>query len=129
VSYAFKLPDLGEGLTEGEILQWMVAVGDEIKLNQPIVEVETAKAVVEVPSPYAGVVVALHVEAGRTVEPGGLNLCNERHEVERVRKRKSAKLSRGELGHEEVARADRSRESSVRATLTRHERMFADRQY
>ena len=50
----FKLPDLGEGLTEGEILQWLVAVGDTVTLNQPIVEVETAKAAVELPSPYAG---------------------------------------------------------------------------
>ena len=43
---SFKLPDLGEGLTEGEILQWMVSVGDTVTLNQPIVEVETAKAAV-----------------------------------------------------------------------------------
>ncbi|MDX6198933.1 MAG: hypothetical protein QOJ79_2084, partial [Actinomycetota bacterium] len=62
----FKLPDLGEGLTEGEILQWMVKVGDEVKLNQPIVEVETAKAAVEVPSPYAGVVHEIHHAAGAT---------------------------------------------------------------
>ena len=68
----FKLPDLGEGLTEGEILQWMVAVGDEIKLNQPIVEVETAKAAVEVPSPYAGVVTRIHHEAGTTVDVGAV---------------------------------------------------------
>src|SRR5919107_3167835 len=66
----FKLPDLGEGLTEGEILQWMVKVGDEVKLNQPIVEVETAKAAVEVPSPYAGVVTEIHHQAGETVDVG-----------------------------------------------------------
>lgn len=66
----FKLPDLGEGLTEGEILSWLVAEGDEVKLNQPIVEVETAKAAVEVPSPYAGVVVSLHHGAGETVDVG-----------------------------------------------------------
>jgi 2-oxoisovalerate dehydrogenase E2 component (dihydrolipoyl transacylase) len=66
----FHLPDLGEGLTEGEILQWMVSVGDTVTLNQPIVEVETAKAAVEVPSPYAGVVLELHVEAGTTVDVG-----------------------------------------------------------
>jgi pyruvate dehydrogenase E2 component (dihydrolipoamide acetyltransferase) len=66
----FRLPDLGEGLTEGEILQWLVAVGDEVKLNQPIVEVETAKAAVEVPSPYAGIVTALLHEAGETVDVG-----------------------------------------------------------
>jgi 2-oxoisovalerate dehydrogenase E2 component (dihydrolipoyl transacylase) len=66
----FKLPDLGEGLTEGEILQWMVAPGDEVKLNQVIVEVETAKAAVEVPSPYAGVVTEIHHQAGDTVDVG-----------------------------------------------------------
>ena len=66
----FKLPDLGEGLTEGEILQWSVAVGDTVKLNQIIVEVETAKAAVEVPSPYAGVVTEIHHPAGTTVDVG-----------------------------------------------------------
>jgi pyruvate dehydrogenase E2 component (dihydrolipoamide acetyltransferase) len=66
----FALPDLGEGLTEGEILQWMVAVGDTVRLNQPIVEVETAKAAVEVPSPFAGVVLELHSGAGTTVDVG-----------------------------------------------------------
>ena len=68
----FRLPDLGEGLTEGEILQWMVAVGDEVKLNQPIVEVETAKAAVEVPSPFAGVVTAIHHPAGTVVDVGAV---------------------------------------------------------
>jgi pyruvate dehydrogenase E2 component (dihydrolipoamide acetyltransferase) len=66
----FKLPDLGEGLTEGEILKWLVAPGDEVKLNQPIVEVETAKAAVEIPSPYAGVVADLHTAEGETVDVG-----------------------------------------------------------
>ena len=66
----FKLPDLGEGLTEGEILSWSVAVGDTVTLNQVIVEVETAKAAVEVPSPFAGVVTQIHHEAGETVDVG-----------------------------------------------------------
>src|SRR3954452_20903171 len=66
----FKLPDLGEGLTEGEILKWFVQPGDEVTLNQPIVEVETAKAAVEIPSPYAGVVSALHHGEGETVDVG-----------------------------------------------------------
>ena len=68
----FKLPDLGEGLTEGEILQWMVQPGDTITLNQPIVEVETAKAAVEVPSPFAGVVTQLHFPAGTVVDVGAV---------------------------------------------------------
>jgi len=66
----FTLPDLGEGLTEGEILSWLVKVGDTIELNQPIVEVETAKAAVEIPAKWAGVVTRIFHEAGSTVEVG-----------------------------------------------------------
>src|SRR3712207_24517 len=66
----FKLPDVGEGLTEGEILQWLVAVGDTVTVNQPLCEVETAKAAVELTSPYAGTVTALLHEAGDTVDVG-----------------------------------------------------------
>src|SRR5690348_16394437 len=66
----FKLPDVGEGLTEGEILQWLVAVGDTVTVNQPLCEVETAKAAVELPSPWAGTVTRLLHEAGTTVDVG-----------------------------------------------------------
>ena len=66
----FRLPDLGEGLTEAELVNWLVAVGDEIKVDQPIAEVETAKSMVEVPSPYAGTVAELHGEAGQTLDVG-----------------------------------------------------------
>jgi pyruvate dehydrogenase E2 component (dihydrolipoamide acetyltransferase) len=66
----FRLPDLGEGLTESEIVAWKVAVGDTVALNQIIAEVETAKAVVELPSPFAGVVAVLHEQPGTVVEVG-----------------------------------------------------------
>ncbi|MFV2102547.1 dihydrolipoamide acetyltransferase family protein [Micromonospora sp. LOL_024] len=66
----FNLPDLGEGLTEGEILSWLVKVGDTIELNQPIVEVETAKAAVEIPAKWAGQVQAIFHPEGTTVEVG-----------------------------------------------------------
>jgi 2-oxoisovalerate dehydrogenase E2 component (dihydrolipoyl transacylase) len=66
----FLLPDLGEGLTEAELVTWLVAVGDEIRVDQPIAEVETAKSVVEVPSPYAGTVAELHGEPGQTLDVG-----------------------------------------------------------
>jgi pyruvate dehydrogenase E2 component (dihydrolipoamide acetyltransferase) len=66
----FNLPDVGEGLAEAEILQWLVAVGDTVAVNQPLCEVETAKAAVELPSPYAGRVTELLVEAGATVDVG-----------------------------------------------------------
>ncbi|MGB2567279.1 dihydrolipoamide acetyltransferase family protein [Micromonospora citrea] len=66
----FLLPDLGEGLSEAEIVEWRVAVGDVVTVDQTVVEVETAKAVVDVPCPYAGRVVALHGAAGE-VRPVG----------------------------------------------------------
>jgi 2-oxoisovalerate dehydrogenase E2 component (dihydrolipoyl transacylase) len=66
----FDLPDLGEGLTEGEILKWLVAVGDVIELNQPIVEVETAKAAVEIPAKWGGQVQAIFHPEGAMVEVG-----------------------------------------------------------
>lgn len=64
----FLLPDVGEGLVEAEIVQWKVAVGDTVTLNQPLVDIETAKATVELPSPYAGTVVALHGNVGDVME-------------------------------------------------------------
>ncbi|WP_338887243.1 dihydrolipoamide acetyltransferase family protein [Rhodococcus sovatensis] len=67
---SFRLPDLGEGLTEAELVTWLVEVGDTVELNQVIAEVETAKASVELPSPYAGTVTALHAEEGTTIEVG-----------------------------------------------------------
>jgi pyruvate dehydrogenase E2 component (dihydrolipoamide acetyltransferase) len=66
----FKLPDLGEGLTEGDILKWTVAVGDTVDVNDTIAEVETVKAAVELPSPYAGTVTALLADEGTTVPVG-----------------------------------------------------------
>jgi 2-oxoisovalerate dehydrogenase E2 component (dihydrolipoyl transacylase) len=64
----FLLPDVGEGLVEAEIVTWKVAVGDVVTLNQPLVDIETAKATVELPSPYAGTVVALHGNVGDVME-------------------------------------------------------------
>ena len=66
----FDLPDLGEGLTEAEVVRWLVAVGDTITIDQPIAEVETAKSLVEVPSPYAGTVAVLHGREGEVMEVG-----------------------------------------------------------
>ncbi|MFJ8111170.1 dihydrolipoamide acetyltransferase family protein [Streptomyces sp. NPDC096132] len=66
----FKLPDLGEGLTEAEIVRWLVQVGDVVAVDQPVVEVETAKAMVEVPCPYGGVVTARFGEEGTELPVG-----------------------------------------------------------
>ncbi len=64
----FLLPDVGEGLVEAEIVTWKVKVGDVVILNQPLVDIETAKATVELPSPYAGRVLALHGDVGDVME-------------------------------------------------------------
>jgi len=66
----FHLPDVGEGLTEAEIVSWRVAPGDEVAVNDVLVEIETAKSLVELPSPYAGVVGDLLVDEGTTIEVG-----------------------------------------------------------
>jgi pyruvate dehydrogenase E2 component (dihydrolipoamide acetyltransferase) len=66
----FKLPDVGEGLTEAEIVSWKVKVGDVVAINDIIVEIETAKSIVELPSPFAGAVTALMVAEGELVPVG-----------------------------------------------------------
>ena len=66
----FKLPDVGEGLTEADIVTWRVKPGDQVEVNQIIVDIETAKAVVELPSPWDGTVARLLAEEGQTVEVG-----------------------------------------------------------
>ncbi|WP_343894647.1 biotin/lipoyl-containing protein, partial [Janibacter melonis] len=66
----FNLPDPGEGLTEADLVTWRVAVGDEVKVNDMVVEVETAKSLVELPIPFAGRVVELLAAEGDTVDVG-----------------------------------------------------------
>lgn len=78
----FLLPDLGEGLEEAEIAAWLVGEGDVVTLNQPIVEVETAKATVEIPSPYAGRIAKLHAAAGATVPVGSALVTFEVDDLE-----------------------------------------------
>src|SRR5699024_2050935 len=70
MSFVFKLPDIGEGIHEGEILKWFVAVGDEIEEDDPLCEVQNDKAVVEIPSPVEGTVVEIHVGEGEVAIVG-----------------------------------------------------------
>lgn len=70
MAYAFKFPDVGEGITEGEIVKWRVKVGDKVKEDQVLVEVETDKAVVELPSPKTGTILELHADEGKVVKVG-----------------------------------------------------------
>ncbi len=68
----FRFPDVGEGITEGEVVKWLVKEGDEVKTDQPLVEVETDKAVVEMPSPYAGIILKLHFKEKEIVKVGNV---------------------------------------------------------
>src|SRR3989337_2263644 len=70
MSITFNLPDLGEGLPEAEIVTWHVTEGQSVDVDQPLLSVETAKAVVDVPSPYSGQIVRLHAKPGDTVQTG-----------------------------------------------------------
>ncbi len=92
MAYEFKLPDLGEGLTEGEVARWLVAEGDEIAEDEPLVEIQTDKTTVEIPSPAAGTVLADPRRRGR----GRAG----RHRARRDRQRGR----RGRLGHRREAR-------------------------
>src|SRR5205085_8312102 len=66
----FRLPDLGEGMTEGELVRWLIKPGDWVTLDQAIAEVQTDKAVMELPAPVAGTILSLDVEEGRMVPVG-----------------------------------------------------------
>lgn len=77
----FHLPDLGEGLAEAEIREWYVKVGDVVKVDQPLVSMETAKAVVDVPSPYAGKIIKLHGNANDIIKTGAPFITFETDEV------------------------------------------------
>ena len=97
---SFKLPDLGEGLTEGEVARWLVAEGQEIREDAPLVEIQTDKATVEIPSPYAGTVLAILVPEGELV-PVGTELVvigQPGEAVPEVATKPSETASRGDAG-------------------------------
>lgn len=72
MSHEFRMPDIGEGLTEATIVQWFVAVGDEVVIDQILVEIETAKTVVEIPSPSEGTITSIRAREGEIVEVGAV---------------------------------------------------------
>lgn len=118
----FLLPDLGEGLTEAELVTWLVAEGDTVAVDQPVAEVETAKSTVEVPSPYAGVVVRLHGEAGSiinvgapliSVEPAGaVSEAGAQAEIYREEERAGLQVPTSGAGTAEPAAADTPNDGS-----------------
>ena len=117
----FNLPDLGEGLQEAEIVRWHVAVGDQVAIDQPMVAMETAKAVVEVPSPYAGTITALHGKPGDTIATGA-PLVDFRLESDAAATTTTS--AGGVVGHmptsdEEIREAPLRRSASGSSTRTR----------
>ena len=72
MAYEFKLPDIGEGLTEGEVVKWLVKVGDKVVDDQPMVEVMTDKATVEITAPTAGTIAEIRAEEGQTIPVGSI---------------------------------------------------------
>ncbi len=109
----FLLPDLGEGLEDAEVVAWKVAEGDRVDLNQTLVEVNTAKALVEIPSPWEGVVQKLHATEGDVVKVGQplVSIDVEGEAEEAKPKRKAVLVGYGVDEEDEVARARRARRS------------------
>lgn len=105
----FKFPDVGEGITEGEVVKWLVKEGDKVEEDQPLLEVETDKAIVEIPSPYSGKVLKIHARAGDIVKVGQtlVSIGEEGEKVERKKAPVSAepekRESYGIVGELEVA--------------------------
>jgi pyruvate dehydrogenase E2 component (dihydrolipoamide acetyltransferase) len=104
VAYEFKLPDLGEGLTEGEIARWLVSEGQEIAEDDPLVEIQTDKTTVEIPSPAAGTVTSILVEEGKVV-PVGTVLVVIGGEPDGERPRAATKVAAGPPKREAKGRA------------------------
>mgnify|MGYP001619603226 FL=1 len=88
--YEFKFPDVGEGIHEGEIVKWFVKEGDKIKADEPLGEIETDKAIVEMPSPKSGKILKIHVQAGGIIHVGETMVTIlEEHETEEDAKKHS----------------------------------------
>src|SRR5438105_6251016 len=109
----FRLPDLGEGLEDAEIVAWRVAEGDRVELNQTLVEVNTAKALVEIPAPWEGVVERLHAAEGDVIEVGqplvSIRVAGSDEPEEPKPKRRAVLVGYGVAEGEEEHRADAPR--------------------
>src|SRR5574342_456620 len=92
MAYDFRLPDLGEGIAEGEIIKWLVKEGDKVEEHQPIVELETDKAVVQVPSPKSGIVLKVNGSPGEKIHVGDV-LCTIGESGEKVSKTAAPKAA------------------------------------
>ncbi|MBI3027203.1 2-oxo acid dehydrogenase subunit E2 [Candidatus Woesearchaeota archaeon] len=120
--YEFKFPDVGEGIHEGEIVKWLVKEGDKVKADQPLGEIETDKAIVEMPSPKSGAILKLHVAAGSIIHVGEVMVTIlEEHETEEDAKKH---WNASELG-DERARGELSHVTRTRSQLTKSKQQEA----
>jgi pyruvate dehydrogenase E2 component (dihydrolipoamide acetyltransferase) len=129
--FEFKFPDVGEGIAEGEIVRWLVAVGDRVKAHQPIVEMETDKAVVELPSPVSGVVRELRGAVGDTVAVGAvLTVIEEAGEAAaaptKAPERPAALGVVGELEEAAESLPPAAARAAISAVLPRDRKLAAD---
>src|SRR5512136_3118791 len=120
MAFEFKLPDLGEGLTEGEIVKWLVKVGDSVEEGQSFVQVETDKAVIDIPSPRKGVVLKLGAAEGETVQVGRVIIVigelGETLEAAPKRKKEGKRPSVGVVGELEEAPEEPEQRVALRPT-------------
>src|SRR3989344_549188 len=100
----FKFPDVGEGITEGEIVKWRVKVGDKVKADQVLVEVETDKAVVEIPSPQAGTILKIYNKEGDIIKVGEtlVSIGEKGERVSEVKKKSVSVVGELEESPEEI---------------------------
>ena len=93
MTFEFKFPDVGEGITEGEIVKWLIKEGDKVKQDQVIAEIETDKAIVQIPSPKEGTILRIHFNEGDTIKVGEtlvtIGESGEKAEIKKEEKSKS----------------------------------------
>jgi pyruvate dehydrogenase E2 component (dihydrolipoamide acetyltransferase) len=118
VAREFRLPDIGEGLTEAEVVRWLVPVGEHVDADQPVVEVETDKAVVEIPSPFAGIVLEHGAAEGETLDVGAVLLViGEAEEAEEAEPQQTGDADDGMVWEEPASVAVHEPEPVVSETL------------
>jgi pyruvate dehydrogenase E2 component (dihydrolipoamide acetyltransferase) len=109
----FRLPDLGEGLEEAVLVQWLVEEGEQVELNQPIAEIETAKATVEIPAPFAGGILTLHWPDGSTIPVGTKLVTFEIEDADEPAEAPSSRTSSPQARPDEIERIERGADVAV----------------
>src|SRR5882762_11187837 len=99
MAFSFYMPDIGEGVVEGEIVAWKVKEGDRVKLDQPLVDVMTDKATVELPSPRAGTIVKIHYQDGQICPVGQILVAIDEDGAAKPEAKPEARSDNGRISH------------------------------